>query len=163
MSGCLDGADARGWVGRYSELNHKYPCSLSDIFDKWNNNVIFFLEKQTIILFLFRPQYLRKENTGREISVSLTWNGGCFPLSQFSVFSLIPCKGDRLKVCLLGYALKQYKRWWEGWATSDIESPLWSFTLTLNLVSETLCHFLFFHLYSWGSCKKQVRKFMQNT
>lgn len=33
MSGCLDGADALG-MSRCSELNQKYPCSSSDIFDQ---------------------------------------------------------------------------------------------------------------------------------
>lgn len=33
MSGCLAGAEARG-MSRRSELNRKYPCSFSDIFDK---------------------------------------------------------------------------------------------------------------------------------
>lgn len=33
MSGCLEGADAHRMC-RGSELNQKYPCSFSDIFDK---------------------------------------------------------------------------------------------------------------------------------
>lgn len=127
-----------GWIGAQNSIRNTHVLSLTFLI-KWDNNVIFFLEKQTTILFFFRPQYLSKENKEREINVSLTWNVGCFLLSsKFSIFKLIPSEGDSLKVSGLGYAPKQCERWWKVWATSGIESPLWSLTLTLKHISETL-------------------------